>query len=154
MKPCARNWLASNGSLYRTSLRFHKTWKTSTKPFGNFAEIIIDMAADRGAFICQSQSLNIHYRSKLANWPPCTSTPGRRFKTGMYYLRSNAAMMPSSSRLISQPFNSLNKKEVAVAEPVAGYAITEVVQPSLYEPQIKRCRHWTKACRYGLLYAG
>lgn len=51
---------------------------------------VIDMAADRGAFICQSQSLNIHIAepsvSKLTSmhfyaWK-------RGLKTGMYYLRS------------------------------------------------------------------
>jgi ribonucleoside-diphosphate reductase alpha chain/ribonucleoside-diphosphate reductase subunit M1 len=51
---------------------------------------IIDQAADRGAFICQSQSLNIHMgdpsNAKLTSmhfyaWK-------RGLKTGMYYLRT------------------------------------------------------------------
>lgn len=55
--------------------------------------VLIDMAADRGAFICQSQSLNL-----FVDQP----TPGRLtsmhfyawkkgLKTGMYYLRTQAA---------------------------------------------------------------
>jgi ribonucleoside-diphosphate reductase alpha chain len=55
--------------------------------------VIIDMAADRGPFICQSQSLNIH----IAN-PNFAKLNSMHFyawekglKTGMYYLRSNAA---------------------------------------------------------------
>ncbi|WP_266363554.1 ribonucleoside-diphosphate reductase subunit alpha [Tellurirhabdus rosea] len=54
---------------------------------------IIDMAADRGAFICQSQSLNIHMVD--ANFGKLTSMHfyawKRGLKTGMYYLRTKAA---------------------------------------------------------------
>jgi ribonucleoside-diphosphate reductase alpha chain len=54
---------------------------------------IIDMAADRGAFICQSQSLNIHIQD--ANFGKLTSMHfhawKRGLKTGMYYLRTKAA---------------------------------------------------------------
>ncbi|CAJ1353259.1 unnamed protein product [Effrenium voratum] len=55
--------------------------------------VVVDMAADRGAFIDQSQSLNIHMvdvtTSKLSSmhfhgWM-------RGLKTGMYYLRTKAA---------------------------------------------------------------
>ena len=55
---------------------------------------ILDMAADRGPFICQSQSMNIH----MAN-PNFAKMGSMHFyawkkglKTGMYYLRSNAAV--------------------------------------------------------------
>ena len=54
---------------------------------------IIDMAADRGAYICQSQSLNIFMES--ANMAKLTSMHfyawKKGLKTGMYYLRSKAA---------------------------------------------------------------
>ncbi|MBO9640889.1 MAG: ribonucleoside-diphosphate reductase subunit alpha, partial [Siphonobacter aquaeclarae] len=54
---------------------------------------IIDMAADRGAYICQSQSLNIHMTD--ANFGKITSMHfhawERGLKTGMYYLRTKAA---------------------------------------------------------------
>ena len=54
---------------------------------------IIDMAADRGAFICQSQSLNIFMEA--ANMAKLTSMHfyawKKGLKTGMYYLRSKAA---------------------------------------------------------------
>ncbi len=54
---------------------------------------IIDMAADRGAYICQSQSLNIHIQD--ANFGKLTSMHfhawKRGLKTGMYYLRTKAA---------------------------------------------------------------
>lgn len=54
---------------------------------------LIDMAADRGAFICQSQSLNLFVLS--ANFAKLTSMHfyawEKGLKTGMYYLRTKAA---------------------------------------------------------------
>jgi ribonucleoside-diphosphate reductase alpha chain len=66
--------------LYKT------VWEISQKT-------IIDMSADRGAFICQSQSLNIHLQD--ANFGKMTSMHfyawKKGLKTGMYYLRTKAA---------------------------------------------------------------
>ena len=66
--------------LYRT------VWEISQKS-------IIDMAADRGAYICQSQSMNIHMQD--ANFGKLTSMHfhawKRGLKTGLYYLRTKAA---------------------------------------------------------------
>ncbi|MGL4599438.1 MAG: ribonucleoside-diphosphate reductase subunit alpha [Bacteroidia bacterium] len=54
---------------------------------------LIDMAADRGAFICQSQSLNVFIQSP--NFAKLTSMHfyawEKGLKTGMYYLRTKAA---------------------------------------------------------------
>jgi ribonucleoside-diphosphate reductase alpha chain len=54
---------------------------------------IIDMAADRGAFICQSQSLNVFF--EMPNYSKISSMHfyawERGLKTGMYYLRTKAA---------------------------------------------------------------
>ena len=51
------------------------------------------MSADRGAYICQSQSLNIHLTD--ANFGKLTSMHfyawKKGLKTGMYYLRTKAA---------------------------------------------------------------
>merc|ERR1711881_648219 len=67
-------------ALYRT------VWEISQKS-------IIKMAADRGAFICQSQSLNIHVAEP--NYGKLTSMHfygwKSGLKTGMYYLRTKAA---------------------------------------------------------------
>jgi ribonucleoside-diphosphate reductase alpha chain len=67
-------------ALYKTA------WEISQKS-------IIDMAADRGAFICQSQSMNIFMPS--ANYGKLTSMHfyawKKGLKTGMYYLRTKAA---------------------------------------------------------------
>jgi len=66
--------------IYRT------VWEISQKA-------IIDMSADRGAYICQSQSLNIHLTNP--NFGKLTSMHfyawKKGLKTGMYYLRSTAA---------------------------------------------------------------
>jgi ribonucleoside-diphosphate reductase alpha chain len=55
---------------------------------------IVDMAADRGAYICQSQSLNIFMEN--ANYGKLTSMHfyawKKGLKTGMYYLRTQAAV--------------------------------------------------------------
>jgi ribonucleoside-diphosphate reductase alpha chain len=54
---------------------------------------ILEMAADRGAYICQSQSLNIHIQD--VNFGKLTSMHFHAWKlglkTGMYYLRTKAA---------------------------------------------------------------
>jgi ribonucleoside-diphosphate reductase alpha chain len=54
---------------------------------------IIDMAADRGAYICQSQSLNLFVDAPSSN--KLTSMHfyawKKGLKTGMYYLRTQAA---------------------------------------------------------------
>ena len=66
--------------LYRTA------WEIKQKT-------IVDMAADRGAYICQSQSLNIFMEN--ANFGKLTSMHFYAWKaglkTGMYYLRTKAA---------------------------------------------------------------
>ncbi len=66
--------------LYKT------VWEISQKT-------IIDMAADRGAYVCQSQSMNVHILDP--NFGKLTSMHfhawKKGLKTGMYYLRSNAA---------------------------------------------------------------
>ena len=54
---------------------------------------LIDMAADRGAYICQSQSLNLFIQD--ANFAKLTSMHfyawKKGLKTGMYYLRTKSA---------------------------------------------------------------
>ena len=66
--------------LYKT------VWEISQKA-------IIDMSADRGAFICQSQSMNLFMQDP--NFGKLTSMHfyawKKGLKTGMYYLRSKAA---------------------------------------------------------------
>lgn len=84
--------MANNGSVLNLDIptelkEIYKTvWEISQK-------VIIDMAADRGAYIDQSQSLNIHIAN--ANHGKLTSMHfygwKKGLKTGMYYLRTKAA---------------------------------------------------------------
>ncbi|KAI9095944.1 ribonucleotide reductase [Phlyctochytrium arcticum] len=85
--------IADGGSIQRISSipddlkAIYKTvWELSQKK-------IIDMAVDRGAFIDQSQSLNIHLAD--ANYGKLTSMHfygwKKGLKTGMYYLRTRPA---------------------------------------------------------------
>jgi ribonucleoside-diphosphate reductase alpha subunit len=66
--------------IYKTS------WDLSQK-------VLIDQSADRGIYVCQSQSLNLFVSSpthqKLSNIHMYTWSKG--LKTGMYYLRTRAA---------------------------------------------------------------
>ena len=66
--------------------RYKTVWEISQKT-------IIDMSADRGAYICQSQSLNLHMQD--ATFSRMTSMHfhawSRGLKTGMYYLRTKAS---------------------------------------------------------------
>ncbi len=85
--------VAANGSIQnineipqRLKDLYKTAWEISQKA-------IIDQAADRGAYICQSQSLNIFMEN--ANFGKLTSMHfygwEKGLKTGMYYLRTKAA---------------------------------------------------------------
>jgi ribonucleoside-diphosphate reductase subunit M1 len=86
--------IAENGSIQRISsipdevkAIYRTVWEISQKN-------IIDMAADRGAYIDQSQSLNIHMADP--NYGKLTSMHfygwKKGLKTGMYYLRTRPAV--------------------------------------------------------------
>lgn len=85
--------IAANGSIQsipnipeNLKLLYRTSWEISQRA-------ILDMAADRGAFICQSQSLNVFMENASA--PKLTSMHFHAWrsglKTGMYYLRTKAA---------------------------------------------------------------
>lgn len=106
--------IASNGSVQHIpeipdELKdLYKTvWELSQK-------VIIDMAADRGAFICQSQSLNVFIENpnfgKLSSMHFYGWQKG--LKTGMYYLRSRPAVDPikfTLSEKHQRKYSSKNK---------------------------------------------
>jgi len=85
--------IAANGSIQEIEIipqnikDLYKTvWEIKQKD-------LIDMAADRGAYICQSQSLNLFVQNP--NFGKLTSMHfyawKKGLKTGMYYLRTKAA---------------------------------------------------------------
>lgn len=95
---------------------YKTVWEISQKA-------IIDMSADRGAYICQSQSLNIHITDP--NFGKLTSMHfyawKKGLKTGMYYLRSTAAADAIKF--------TLDKK--AVAQPTAATAQASAKEPAI-----------------------
>jgi len=85
--------------LYRT------VWEISQKS-------VIDMAADRGAYICQSQSMNIHMQD--ATFGKLTSMHfhawKKGLKTGLYYLRTKAATDAIKFTIVKDEKKSIEEK--------------------------------------------
>lgn len=82
---------------------------------------IIDMAADRGAYICQSQSLNL-----FINSPNASKLTSMHFyawkkglKTGMYYLRTQAASQAVKFTVENQGGKNMDPVIPAVVDAVA-----------------------------------
>jgi ribonucleoside-diphosphate reductase alpha chain len=90
-------------------------------------KVIIDLAADRGVFICQSQSMNIHLEA--ANNKVLSSMHmyawEKGLKTGTYYLRTKAA--------ISAQKITVEKEVVAVPEISEIPVINEIHTPHNYK---------------------
>ncbi|MFZ9680398.1 MAG: ribonucleoside-diphosphate reductase subunit alpha, partial [Bacteroidia bacterium] len=111
-------------ALYKTA------WEISQKT-------IIDMAAGRGAYICQSQSMNIFMPA--ANFAKLTSMHFYAWKaglkTGMYYLRTKAAVNAVKFTLDSQQAQPVQVAQAAsvlqssplaqapIASPVSGTGV-------------------------------
>jgi len=107
--------IAANGSVqdipeipYQLKEVYKTVWEYSQKD-------LIDMAADRGAYIDQSQSFNVH----MAN---CTSgkLTSMHFygwkaglKTGMYYLRTKAAVDAIKFTVDAEKLEGAAKKQMA-----------------------------------------
>ena len=115
--------IAANGSVQNIAeipehiKEIYKTvWEISQKS-------IIDMSADRGAYICQSQSLNIHITNP--NFGKLTSMHfyawKKGLKTGMYYLRSTAAADAIKFTLDKAAIQQSTTVENKVAEPVVAF---------------------------------
>jgi ribonucleoside-diphosphate reductase alpha chain len=114
--------MAANGSIQniqeipaRLKELYKTAWEISQKA-------IIDQAADRGAFICQSQSLNIFMEQ--ANFGKLTSMHfygwEKGLKTGMYYLRTKAATdaikFTIDKSVVEEPTTkSLEEQQAAIA---------------------------------------
>jgi ribonucleoside-diphosphate reductase alpha chain len=114
--------MAANGSVQhipeipsRIKELYKTAWEISQKA-------LIDQAADRGAFICQSQSLNIFMEQ--ANFGKLTSMHfygwEKGLKTGMYYLRTKAATdaikFTIDKSVVEEPsMSSLEEQQAAIA---------------------------------------
>jgi ribonucleoside-diphosphate reductase alpha subunit len=135
--------IATNGSVQpiaeipQNIKDIYKTvWEISQKS-------IIDMSADRGAYICQSQSLNIHLTDP--NFGKLTSMHfyawKKGLKTGMYYLRSTAAADAIKFTLdktaMQQPHVEATPVLTKVTEPTAVYAMKADKQKEIPYEQVE-----------------
>ena len=93
---------------------------------------ILDMAADRGAYICQSQSLNIFMEnvnnSKLTSMHFYAWKKG--LKTGMYYLRTKAAT-DAIKFTVDKKYKTQPKADEA--------AVAATPEEMTYEQQVQAC---------------
>jgi ribonucleoside-diphosphate reductase alpha chain len=97
---------------------------------------LIDMSADRGVFVCQSQSFNLFMRdANVAKLNKALFYGWKKgLKTGMYYLRSNAKaeakkslgenisaveMKEDNAEIIPQIVNITNKPQVIIAKDIS-----------------------------------
>jgi len=122
--------IANNGSVQNINIipdnlkELYKTaWEISQKA-------IIDLAADRGAFICQSQSLNLFLENPNMGKISSMHFYGwkKGLKTGMYYLRTKAA---TSAIQFTVDKSKLSQPDVVVSEEYA----KEQIACSLDDPE-------------------
>jgi len=89
---------------------------------------VIDMAADRGAFICQSQSLNLFIAEP--NFAKLTSMHfyawEKGLKTGMYYLRTRPAAAAIKFTVEKQYETIPQMAEAVTATSIGNTSVTEI----------------------------
>jgi ribonucleoside-diphosphate reductase alpha chain len=94
------------------------------------ASSLIDMSADRGAFICQSQSMNLFIRDANVGKLNKALFYGwkKGLKTGMYYLRSNAKAEARKSLGVDTA--SIAKVEEVVVVPEVSIPVVVPITPA------------------------
>jgi ribonucleoside-diphosphate reductase alpha chain len=126
--------IAANGSIQsipnipeNLKLLYRTAWEIPQRA-------ILDMAADRGAFICQSQSLNVFMENASA--PKLTSMHFHAWrsglKTGMYYLRTKAAT-DAIKFTVDKKYKEQPTEEVQVVQEVKDVA------DMTHEEQVAAC---------------
>lgn len=98
---------------------------------------ILDMAADRGAYICQSQSMNVHIgepsTSKLTSMHFYAWKKG--LKTGMYYLRTrpkaDAIQFTVNQEMLAETNENPADKETPRKVPSPTSASADVSKPTV-----------------------
>lgn len=100
---------------------YKTVWELSQK-------CIIDMAADRGAYICQSQSLNLFMENASVNKLSSMHFYGwkKGLKTGIYYLRTKSAVDPIKFTLGDKHQQRFVDKQVA-----GGVEDVEMINPTM-----------------------
>ncbi len=113
-------------ALYKT------VWEISQKK-------VLEMSADRGAYICQSQSLNVHMID--ANFGKLTSMHFHAWKlglkTGMYYLRTKAAADAIKFTVEKQQVEQPKSQQAQSAQEVTSQQAQnqQAIQCSLDDPE-------------------
>ncbi|KAG9086778.1 ribonucleoside reductase large subunit Cdc22 [Ceratobasidium sp. 370] len=112
-------------AIYKT------VWEISQKT-------VLNLAADRGAFICQSQSLNVHLQSPTTRQLTSMHFYGwkKGLKTGMYYLRTRPAAQAIQFTVDQSVIKQANAAKAAAATPtpVKREIKQEPTTPSLATP--------------------
>ncbi|KAG9119396.1 ribonucleoside reductase large subunit Cdc22, partial [Ceratobasidium sp. 392] len=132
--------IASSGSIQNIPSipddikAIYKTvWEISQKT-------VLNLAADRGAFICQSQSLNVHLQSPTTRQLTSMHFYGwkKGLKTGMYYLRTRPAAQAIQFTVDQSVIKQANAAKAAAAAtpstPIKREIKQEPVTPSLAMP--------------------
>ena len=107
------NIIANNGSVQQIDVipqeirdKYKTIWEIPMRH-------LIDMSADRGAFICQSQSLNLWLEDP--NYNTLTSMHfyswSKGLKTGIYYLRRRARFQAQQFTIEPEKNNNLHNNE-------------------------------------------
>jgi len=107
-------------ALYKT------VWEISQK-------VILDMAADRGAFVCQSQSLNVHLSAPSFGQLTSMHFYGwkKGLKTGSYSLRTRPAASAIQFTVSNEEIAAAKatKKAVSAQKAAAHTAVSSAAQP-------------------------
>ncbi len=139
--------MASNGSIQNIEGMPQDLKDMYKTAYEISQKAIINMAADRGAFICQSQSLNLFVEN--ANYGKMSSMHfyswEKGLKTGMYYLRSKAAVDP-----IKFTLNTEHQRIQAKADTIA-----PTIEQGVMDVQVEEVPEgWTCTMEDGCLMCG
>lgn len=133
--------MAGNGSIQHMEElpkalrnRFRTVYEISQKS-------IIDMAADRGAFICQSQSMNIFMENATFNKLNSMHFYGwkKGLKTGSYYIRSQAARDAIKFTLDSKTIHEVPRGETSKVPTNSIGGVGEGQVCSIDDPNCESC---------------
>ncbi|KAJ6487986.1 ribonucleotide reductase alpha subunit [Mycena sanguinolenta] len=130
--------IAHNGSVQNIPTipddvkAIYKTvWEISQKK-------ILELAADRGAFICQSQSLNVHLAAPTLGQLTSMHFYGwkRGLKTGMYYLRTKPAAQAIQFTVDQSILNDakVQNAKAKAAKASAAVPVSEAPAPTAVAP--------------------
>ncbi|MBP9194612.1 MAG: ribonucleoside-diphosphate reductase subunit alpha [Saprospiraceae bacterium] len=139
--------MASNGSIQNIEGMPQDLKDMYKTAYEISQKAIINMAADRGAFICQSQSLNLFVEN--ANYGKMSSMHfyswEKGLKTGMYYLRSKAAVDP-----IKFTLNTEHQRIQAKADTIA-----PTIEQGVMDVQVEEVPEgWTCTMEDGCMMCG